>query len=42
MLELASEISTWIVLAAAFGFGVGWFARGRHRRSTSQVRRRSR
>ncbi|MDX1450463.1 MAG: hypothetical protein R3246_15550 [Acidimicrobiia bacterium] len=42
MTFVASQIALWIVIAAAFGFAVGWLARGRRgapRRSRGRRRR---
>ena len=38
MVFIASQIAVWIVVAALFGFSVGWVARGR--RSVSRIGRR--
>lgn len=29
MMFVASQITIWVVIAALFGFAVGWLARGR-------------
>jgi hypothetical protein len=39
MLYVGSQIVVWILIAAMFGFAIGWLARGRRGMRSSRKRR---